>query len=66
MSGAPILGADGAVVRGVVSRSFSGERHAYGSMIGPAMHLPLRDNISFEALMKMGSEGIAQVQGSGL
>lgn len=66
MSGAPIFGADGAVVRGVVSRSFSGERHAYGAMIGPAMHLPLGDNVSLEALMKRGSEGIAKVQGSGL
>ena len=66
MSGAPIFGADGAVVRGVVSRSFSGERHAYGAMIGPAMHLPLGDNITLNTLMKRGTEGIAQVQGSGL
>src|SRR4030042_5720838 len=55
MSGAPIFGADGAVVRGVVSRSFSGERHAYGAMIGPAMHLPLGDNITLNPLTKRGT-----------
>lgn len=66
MSGAPIFGANGTVVRGVVSRSFSGELHAYGAMIGPAMHLPLGDNITLDALMKNGNEGIAQVQGAGL
>jgi hypothetical protein len=66
MSGAPIFGADGAVVRGVVSRSFSGERHAYGAMIGPAVHLPLGENSTIETLMRSGNEGIAQVQGQGL
>ena len=66
MSGAPIFGADGAVVRGVVSRSFSGERHAYGAMIGPAMHLPLDENNTLNTLMKSGREGIPQVQGAGL
>lgn len=29
MSGSPIFGARGAVIRGVVSRSYSGEKHAY-------------------------------------
>lgn len=66
MSGSPIFGADGAVVRGVVSRSYSGERHAYDAMIGPAMHLPLGDNITLNMLMKSGIEGISKVQGSGL
>ena len=66
MSGAPIFGADGAVVRGVVSRSFSGERHAYGAMIGPAMRLPLGEGSTLESLMRDGNEGIAQVQGPGL
>jgi Trypsin-like peptidase domain len=46
MSGGPILGADGAVTRGVVSRSFSGERHAYGAMLGPVMRLSLIENKS--------------------
>jgi hypothetical protein len=66
MSGAPVFGAEGAVVRGVVSRSFSGERHAYGAMIGPARHLPLGDNISLSTLMKGGKEGIPDIQGEGL
>jgi hypothetical protein len=35
MSGSPIFGAQGAIVRGVVSRSFSGEKHAYECMMGP-------------------------------
>ena len=46
MSGGPILGADGAVVRGVVSRSFCGEKQAYGAMIGPAMNLQLAANMT--------------------
>jgi hypothetical protein len=41
MSGAPIFGAQGAVIRGIVSRSFSNECHAFGAMLGPAMHLEL-------------------------
>jgi hypothetical protein len=66
MSGGPILGAEGSVVRGVVSRSFSGETHSFGAMLGPAMHLPLGDNMTLKILMESGSEGIAQVQGQGL
>ncbi len=66
MSGAPILGADGAVVRGVVSRSFSGENHAFGAMLAPAMHLALGDNQTLKKLMEAGTEGIAKVQGPGL
>jgi hypothetical protein len=66
MSGAPIFGADGAVVRGVVSRSFSGERHAYGAMIGPAMHLPVGEDTTLWALMERGNEGISKVRGLGL
>jgi hypothetical protein len=30
------------------------------------MHLPLGENITLDALMKNGNEGIAQVQGAGL
>jgi hypothetical protein len=66
MSGGPILGAEGAVVRGVVSRSFSGAKHAYGAMIAPAMHLPLGDNLTFRSLMDSGNEGIPKAQGAGL
>lgn len=66
MSGGPILGADGTVVRGVVSRSFSGAKHAYGAMIGPAMNLPLAENVTIRSLMVSGNEGIAKVYGAGL
>jgi hypothetical protein len=66
MSGGPILGGDGAVVRGVVSRSFSGERHAFGSMLGPIMHLPLSDEDTIRNMMESGNHGFAKVQGDGL
>jgi hypothetical protein len=70
MSGAPIFGANGAVIRGVVSRSFSGERHAFGAMLGPAMHLPLHDPLNddrtLRTLMESGNEGIARIHGMGL
>lgn len=65
MSGAPILGGDGAVIRGVVSRSFSGERHAFGASLGPAAHLPLFDNKSLRDLMLEGTEGIPTIEGPG-
>jgi len=70
MSGAPIFGARGAVIRGVVSRSFSGEEHAYGSMLGPAMQLPLdcpeNANRTLAGLLQTGNEGMAKVEGVGL
>jgi len=66
MSGSPILGGDGAVIRGVVSKSFSGERSASGALLGPATHLPLFDNRSIKDMMLDGSEGIPQIQGAGL
>lgn len=66
MSGGPIFGADGAVVRGVVSRSFSGESHAYGAMLGPAVHLPLMGGTTLLAMMKSGKEGIAEMHGAGI
>jgi hypothetical protein len=70
MSGAPIFGARGAVVRGVVSRSFSGEQHAFGSMLGPAMQLPLDDpensDRTLADLLRAGNEGMAKVEGIGL
>lgn len=66
MSGGPIFGADGAVVRGVVSRSFSGEKHAYGAMVGPAMNLPINADSSLKEMMNLGSEGIAKIEGVGL
>jgi hypothetical protein len=70
MSGAPVFGAQGAVIRGVVSRSFSGEEHAYGSMLGPAMELPLDEpevrGRSLRTLLEHGNEGMSQVYGVGL
>jgi hypothetical protein len=70
MSGAPIFGAQGAVIRGVVSRSFSNERHAFGAMLGPAMHLPLDEpshsGRTLQTLMRSGNEGMALIQGVGL
>jgi hypothetical protein len=66
MSGGPILGAQGAVVRGVVSRSFSGETHAYGAMLGPTMDLPLDAGTTLNSLMASGNEGIPKIQGKGL
>lgn len=66
MSGAPIFGAQGAVVRGLVSRSFSGEKHAFGSMIGPALTLPLNDGSSLKSKMSSGNEGMAVVMGQGM
>ncbi len=66
MSGSPILGGDGAVIRGVVSKSLSGERHAFGALLGPATHLPLFDQESLKDLMAKGSEGIPRIQGTGL
>jgi len=69
MSGAPIFGAQGAVIRGVVSRGFSNERHAYGVMLGPAMHLQLGGHApaqTLHSLMLSRAEGIARIQGVGL
>lgn len=66
MSGGPIFGAQGAVVRGVVSRSFSGEKHAFGSMVGPAMRLPFPDGRTLKSIMEAGTDGIAVVHGQGL
>ena len=56
----------GAVIRGVVSRSFSGETHAYGSMVGPVTHLPLTSNETLKTMMDSGNEGIAKVVGQDL
>lgn len=65
MSGSPIFGAKGSVVRGVVSRSFSGEKHAYGCMVGPVMRLPFGSS-SLTKLMESGIEGIPSIHGQGL
>lgn len=64
MSGGPIFGADGIVVRGVVSRSYTGEKHAYGALIGSVANLPLNEGSSLSELMAKGSEGIPILQGS--
>jgi hypothetical protein len=66
MSGSPIFGGDGTIVRGVVSGSWSGERHAYGAMLSPVMQLPLGNGSSIKEMMLSGNEGIARVQGMGL
>lgn len=70
MSGAPVFGGRGIVIRGVVSRSFSGEEHAYGSMLGPVMDLPLfppgMPQASLRSLLDGGTEGIAKIFGAGL
>lgn len=66
MSGGPILGVEGAVVRGVISRSFSGASHAFGAMLAPAMHLPLGDDQTLKTLRESGTEGIAKIQGAGV
>jgi hypothetical protein len=70
MSGAPVFGAQGAVIRGVVSRSFSGEEHAFGSMLGPAMEFPLDEpelkGRSLRTLLENGNEGMSLVRGVGL
>jgi hypothetical protein len=61
MSGGPIFGAQGAVVRGVVSRSFSGEQHTYGAMLGPTMDMPLIGTKTIKEMMD--TEGMAKIQG---
>lgn len=70
MSGAPIFGARGAVIRGVVSRSFSNEKHAFGSMLGPIMDLELEEpgiiGPSLSSLLKSGNEGMTRLVGSEL
>ena len=63
MSGAPIFGGDGAVVRGVVSRSFSGERHATGAMLSPVLGFPINEAATLREMMHSGGEGIPRIQG---
>jgi hypothetical protein len=59
-----------AIVRGVVSRSFSGEEHAYGAMLDPAMNLPLDEpgvvDRTLRTLIGSKRDGFAQVFGAGL
>lgn len=66
MSGAPIFGAQGAIIRGVVSRSFQDEKHASGCMVGPVMTLPFGNGSSLKKLMDAGTEGMSVVRGKGL
>ena len=66
MSVSPIFGADGAVVRGVVSRSFTDAKHAYGAMLEPALKMPLGNADTLDTLMKGNAEGMTKVQGAGL
>jgi hypothetical protein len=70
MSDAPVFRAQRAVIHGVVSRSFSGKEHAFGSMLGPAMELPLDEpelkGRSLRTLLENGNEGMSLVRGAGL
>jgi len=66
MSGAPIIGAGGIVVRGVVSKSYSGETFATGAMLGPVMHYPLANGRTLIDLMKDGAEGMPLLNSQGL
>ncbi|MDQ8699242.1 trypsin-like peptidase domain-containing protein [Hyphomicrobium sp. LHD-15] len=70
MSGAPVFGGEGAIIRGVISKSWSGERDASGVMLGPAMRLPLNQpgetGRTLLSLMHDKTEGIGQVFGAGL
>ncbi|HVI60425.1 MAG TPA: trypsin-like peptidase domain-containing protein [Luteimonas sp.] len=61
MSGAPIFGGDGAVVRGVVSRSFSGERDAYGAMLSSIIGLPVTEGRSLLNFMTDSWEGMPRL-----
>ena len=66
MSGSPIIDLELGVVRGVVSTGLSGtglsgQRHATGAMIGPAMHLPLTDGRSVQQMIETGVEGMVQI-----
>jgi hypothetical protein len=65
MSGAPIFGADGAIIRGVVSRSFQDEKHATGCMLGPVMELEF-SGASLRQRMHSHREGMSIVKGRGL
>lgn len=66
MSGSPIFGAGGVVVRGVVSRSFSGEKHAFGVAVDSILDLPLGAGETLRKMQVSGLEGMPQVMGSGL
>lgn len=66
MGGVPIFGVQGAIIRGVVTRSFQDEKHASGCMIGPIMTLPFGGDKSLKKLMDAGTEGIAVARGKGL
>jgi hypothetical protein len=66
MSGSPILVGSGIMTKGIVSRSWQGERHASGCLVASAMGLKLKDGGSLLDLMNCGNEGIAKLQGTGL
>lgn len=66
MSGAPILVGSGIITKGVVSRSWQDEKRASGGLIAPMMGLPLTNGKSLLRLLQDGSEGMAQIMGSGL
>ena len=70
MSGGPIFGANGSIVRGVVSTSGSDEGYAHGAMLGPSLDLPMDEpgieGRTLRTMMDSGKEGMAKVLGVGL
>ncbi len=66
MSGAPILVGSGIMTKGVVSRSWQDEKRASGGLIAPMMGLGLANGKSLLQILQEGSEGMAQMMGSGL
>ncbi len=72
MSGSPILDREGIYVHGVVSKGLEDEsgivEHAYGSMLGPSMGLPIGrlGGATLIELQRAGKDGIPILQGPGL
>ena len=63
MSGGPIFGGDGEVVKGVVSTSASGERYAYGALLEPVFNLEIEEAASMRTIMLAGKDGMARIHG---
>src|ERR1700733_3658996 len=66
MSGSPILVGGGILTKGLVSRSWQGEKLATGCLIAPTMSLPLVHGKSLLDLINGGNEGIAKFYGRDL
>lgn len=63
MSGGPIFGGDGEVVKGVVSTSASGERYAYGALWEPVFQLEIEGGETLRSMMLAGKSGITRIDG---